>query len=719
MRKILPYIILVATVLLAYGQSINYYFWHDDYTVLYYAQNNTKMSFPYQSSYYLGQSLYNFFGLNPIGYHIVGIILYISASILLYILFIKIIKNKEMAYFSTLVFSAGYVGQEAMKIFVSVGFAVFLGLNTFLLTLIFLYERRLIYSLVFFFLTIELAPHRYFGIIFVVLALEWFLTNKIINLRRAFLFLSIFLFQYIAKPTRLIFNYPANLVLSDLWQQLQNAARIKSLTNFLGTFWNLFFPTYFQTEYFFYLSRNLYGFLLGKAFWFVPLPSYLFCIGVFLLLGKNSFIKIIAFGLVIYLWNFLISKTIPFSIEQISVVNGGALFLLFCFFVIKRISDNKCFFLFSIILTISMLSLVLIFNSDSILESEHRYLFPSVLIPSFFVTIFASKKKIFFLTTALLIFLRLTASIFSQNEFVQSQSKDAKKFFEVLSTKLKNAQGTLYVSIEGTTKDISFKIADAMRVGAMSSEASVAVHINKKVDSIVLIDKPEDGLNYPEHIYRFLYDGENLKDVTMDYRVQVNSTKQIIDFDLSKFEVMPADSRVANTKKSLIAKTHYVTIDSYTLGVYPRINYNFDNKIPSHLPLKISLNLKAYTDPLLPLPYAHMHYAPQFVIQPNIWSEVFAWRKGQCKQATNIGCIKEASNLDDLKTGEIEIAWEYNSYGPVGTDRSKKFRIQLDGKLQEINFDIPAGGEYLKELVIRYMDFPGFIEISKFSIQSH
>lgn len=81
------------------------------------------------------------------------------------------------------------------------------------------------------------------------------------------------------------------------------------------------------------------------------------------------------------------------------------------------------------------------------------------------------------------------------------------------------------------------------------------------------------------------------------------------------------------------------------------------------------------------------------------------WEKGSFYPSTRIWTLQPLEVAIPLKISagvlEVEVSWEYNTYGAVQKERSVRIPVFTDELWHEYKFIIPAGGEYLKRIYLK------------------
>ncbi len=192
LKKYWPILLILAVFLIAYGKTLQMYFWQDDSALIFKLQHQAEASgsfgkglwerSPYQYLVVPFVPFFPLFGLEPFGYFLVGFISYIIAGWVFYLFAKELFNNKKHAYISTLIFAAGYVGSDIMFRVIN-SWQTNIGLILCLFTLrqivVFHKNRTLakyLLALGLFLFTIEAVFVRTHSLIFVVFALDLILS---------------------------------------------------------------------------------------------------------------------------------------------------------------------------------------------------------------------------------------------------------------------------------------------------------------------------------------------------------------------------------------------------------------------------------------------------------------------------------------------------------------------------------------------------------------
>ena len=194
MKRWLVPILLLVIVLVSYGQTLRMYFWIDDNALIYKLQHiNEPLGFwgegamgsgPYRHIVNQFVPFYPIFGVNPIPYYAVGLVLYFLTSLSLYWFIKNITKNlpaqagKKIALLSAVIYASGFIGADSIFGIVNswqTSRGIIMALFTFYLYWKFIKSKRIIFyiiSAVLFYLTLDTVYIRAHGLIFVVILFD-------------------------------------------------------------------------------------------------------------------------------------------------------------------------------------------------------------------------------------------------------------------------------------------------------------------------------------------------------------------------------------------------------------------------------------------------------------------------------------------------------------------------------------------------------------------
>ncbi len=514
----------LSLILLSTYHILGLYFWHDDYTHLYKAQNGILSLFPYRIFSFLTPILYSFFGLNPFWYHFLGILLYFLSSLFLFKLLALFFKDNKLALIGTLVFSSGYLGQGSLIMFIGDGVGTLpvlpLVILIFIVYLLYFKSKSSFYLVLTYILTalvLYIAPHRYAGLIVPLMLLDWinWFDGRRINRVLGVIFrsaLSIFIFYFFySSGTSFRLGINSFLTLDNFLMQI-------------GNFWNFIFPSFIQ--------ENLFGF---RNLFVTSLPVY-FIFGWISLSSQNKdrkfWIKIVSILIVLVLGNFfiydLVINSVKDNIIRPEIINGFLIVILIVSLLITRIRGKLLFLSCAFVGT---LSIFFVFSVGERIDSSYRYLMAySFVLPIFLLSIFVDPKRKYkrivdyiFVTVPLLIIVvfRLISAINTQVAFNNDYSHHFKNIYSDLYKELPIINNPTLIYMEGTTKDLDFVVGDASRVGELPTQAAFATHYKTLMSNIIWPETIDDiGKLVIQNklktaaVHTFIYDGNKLIDTS-------------------------------------------------------------------------------------------------------------------------------------------------------------------------------------------------------------
>lgn len=270
---------LLATLLFSVGKTLQYYFYTDDYAILYHVQHNYLWSWPYLLYTAFFTPFYKLFGLQPEGYFAFGILTFFLASLGVYF-FIRILtKNNLIAILSSLVFATGYIGVDQFTMIVS----SVINLNivnvslTLLLFTLWVDTRKLRFYLatfLMFWLSIAAIPFRAFPLILFLPTIEVILSFKPehpLKIFKKLFFIAIRFIPFLLIAYHLgILSYGSRQASHSRTLTLFTLASLKELFALLGRFILLgplaeFFP-HFWAGLIFFLGIVLISFFFIKKY---------------------------------------------------------------------------------------------------------------------------------------------------------------------------------------------------------------------------------------------------------------------------------------------------------------------------------------------------------------------------------------------------------------------------------------------------------------------
>lgn len=550
-RIIVVVLVLIGIIIyLSLKNTLNFYFYTDDYAVLYHLQNNI----PYIHPFYdfvpkLYSPLYQVFGLNSFPYFFFSLFSHFLASFAIYLLLNKVTQNKLISLFSSLIFATGYIGIDS---FTQMNTGPVDNLNIIftalmlLFTISFLESRRCLFyflSLIIFSLSVYLFPFRSFVMILLLLTTDFLFGFKKLG------------FDYLPK-------HIGKVVVRNL--PFLAAYYIRGLATYgVGAFHSF--------------TNNL---SLETARLFFAIPGNML-IPSSLNLNIDAWKSGIIFSISIMLIYLFSKKKFP--------VLSRALLLSFVFLI-------EGFIGFFILLPV--------FDSNA---EVNRYLsvsffaYSTVITLSWFLVIkliFRSKNNIllFFLPVFLVIGF-IFMSLNYQGHLVKERSNYAKQFFNELKGELptinKNGKKIFYFDTANYFP-VPQRFGPILLGAYMPSEATLAVHYKLPIEKLSIIKNfDEISKSQSMNFYTFYYDEKGLVNTTdniksllsnpKDYQIPVSNL--ISDFPYSSLNSFITDSVFKNLedKGSLFKSPKILILADSIPSMVPSV-FKFDLKVTPIFP---------------------------------------------------------------------------------------------------------------------------------------
>lgn len=514
---------------LVFSNQLNYGFRDVDWQVLYYFKLFGNLSLDHlfgeikilgvyvPESYYVGL-LVKIIGLNFVHLHLITHLLKILSTISLFLLILKIFKNKLLAFISSLIYAISYTHAGTLFQLSSGGyFLAIISMNLFLLSyysLVKKFTSKVLISMIFlFYLTFLLKPERMYPLIPLIILIEVFIlitrkfkpdftTNSLKRILIISLFFLLFYFIYHSLFTNEI---PAGFSPNQFF--LGTNIKIKSILN--GNMQLLIEPFASLGSIFLYGD---YLKILGQLnFQTFPLFIFSLLLGPILRLGlitlaflsingKNHLkllfgilLALFIFGLIIYQlninWqNLNISTRIHFDPNFValpSILGFYVLNLGYILFTIWLKTKDKILISPILGLAFSILFIILTWISSDILlifMGPHRYLsIPSIGISIFIsgllVITFNKLKQIKYTKQFSWIIFLLLVPLFIINYQIANKFFDSELNFAgvrgIDQTRMKNKLRLLMGEIDTQDKSLFYFDETQDRDNAYSNEGTV------------------------------------------------------------------------------------------------------------------------------------------------------------------------------------------------------------------------------------------------------
>lgn len=484
--------LIVIVLFISLGRTLNYFFYADDFAMLYHVQNNFGYGWPYVYIIAFFTPFYKIFGFNPKGYFLLGLFTYFLVSIGIYF-FVKLLtKERITALLSTLVFATGYI---ALDQFTQTSVTSINNINNLLILV----------TLIFFLLWVDKKKVKFY---FLTLIFYW-ASSAFAPFRAFALILFLPIIEVILSPGRIISNFPKSLLtlfvryvpflLISYWYVFLPAGGSSAGEGILS-----FFSIDFQKQAFFVLGRILvfeeWVKLLGlnpATFRWSSAGLALFSLIVILALS-SSFGKRQRQGKALLISIFLIilgyiGYLIAISVETLST-NGHA---------------NRAF-------TVTSIGYSLIFPTIAYLVVSSLKFLRKDTIKNLIVVI---------LTLPFIITMIFSARKYEKN--ITNRTLPAERLYSQLKTYVPIISGKNYFYFDRSDRNSAGSLFDSIILGAfMPKETTIATFYEASIgfepyqfseDSVVMLNSFEElleaiksGKATKENLHTFYYDETGL-----------------------------------------------------------------------------------------------------------------------------------------------------------------------------------------------------------------
>ena len=450
---------IVLVSILSLHKVLRFYFWHDDFSILYTARTGECVfGWPYSSYCTLFPFLDKFFNYSAFWYFFLGFLLGICSFVAFYFLAREFFPKKA-SLLITLLFSTAYLGAGAFLEAYSI-ITTFLSLATLFLSLLVFKKFKNLYLgfLFLFFSTITLEA-RSATYALLVVTLIFVFQNKLKPAKRILLSIAVSAFHFFFYMFGYFVKFGGSgqpLAFNNNW--ILSLDPIRKISLFLQNISFMILPDGFYSTFHIKIGE--------QAMDLTYLLTGILIIGIFLMAifkEKNKAMKRIRI----------------FSI----------LFTVFLYLPYGIVSDTR-------------------------LDGSHRYLafvFPGLL---FMLATFHKNKVWTIVVTVLIILGFLQAnSYFGLN---LERSRLRREFFEqlhILVPRIKSGDAFLF----DAPKEVKATMGDFFRVGHEPSEASIGTEFGIKHSEIKIIEGRKEleavlksGLITRDNLYSFYYDGKEL-----------------------------------------------------------------------------------------------------------------------------------------------------------------------------------------------------------------
>lgn len=555
-KKIFPFLTVVAATFLAYGQTLRMYFWQDDSAIIFKLQHlqGPAGSFgegiigsgPYKYLISFFVPFFPFFKLEPFYYFLVGFLSYLIVVFVFSLLANELFKNvkdkegKTVAFFATLVFAAGYIGSDIMfRISNSwqSNLGLILAILSFTLFIKFLKERngKLIYYLLSLFLFLactEFVYVRSHSLVFPILAIDILVAGCQLKIRKILLivlrqipFWLIFYVRYLKGESM------GSSALIKIIQDLLHG-KLETLTGFIATIGNGFVPDVLQSYFikFFPNRFNLFYLLL-----FIVITWVIFS---FFKLEKSKKYLATTFLFLGYLFNrYFIGQDLYWYRTKEAFIAGASgiyvsiLLMFLTVFLWKKYKTIAISVILGYLIFISQTFGYFIQYPDSIFSTTHRYLnYPfigySLVIAGISYALFKVNKKTGIFLLSGVVITNLVLGVHYQLKLVNDRSIPTRNFYTNLKSFVPDAtKGTAFYFDVKADPFLKQQFNDFFSVGSMPNSTALAIYYGVDRNEIKFITEIDDLLFKlstkeinSENLYTFYYGDEGLVNTTLDFR---------------------------------------------------------------------------------------------------------------------------------------------------------------------------------------------------------
>lgn len=580
-NNLLQYVFLFLFLLVSFGQTLKMNFWRDDYTMLFKLQHSQEQASHFGENGLIGSGPYKYillphalffpiFKLNPLGYFIVGLILYSMAMYAIYFFVNELLKSKKAALFASLVFAAGYIASDGLFRIInswqnSIG--QILALLAFSFYVKFFNKKGLKYyflALGLYIASIEFVFVRSHSLIAIIFALD-LLLGLLPNIKRN---LPAFVFRQLPFWVLFKFKYLQNSQIADPGIKERFASifidrNFGELTPLFANIGNVLVPDKLQSQVISFFTKLVLKSepVNSQIFWVNIFVFMCFVLAIFIVtkligISKKYIICAITLLFLILILNFQFITNSYYWYKDIQTVISGMIgmssFVLSLLIFIAFWNKNKkvgTAVLLGWMIIASQVFGYYISYYDAIFESTHRYLSNAFLgycvLMGGLVSVFLWTKAKSKLKTInyvclgglfILIFINLKLNINSQNKFVREISVSSRQFYKDLKNYIPDFEkgSLLYFDIQ----DDSFyqhQFDEFSSVGSMPNSTAIAVYYgidrynffqtSNYNEVLAKVAKKELNIN---QIYSFYYGANGLKNTTNDFRnLLLNGGKEV------------------------------------------------------------------------------------------------------------------------------------------------------------------------------------------------
>ncbi len=546
---VLKFFLILAILLLAYGQTLGMYFWQDDSALIFKLQHQEEAA----GSYGLGiigdgpykylitpfVPMFSVFGLNPFGYFAVGFIAYGIATAAFYLFSSEIFRNKKAGFVATLIFAGGYIGSDTM-FRISNSWQTNFGL-TFALLSFWAYVKffsgrfRIPFyfiSLLLFYLSVEFVYIRSHSLIFPIFILDLLFTVYFFKLRNIpWLLLRQIPFWFIFYQRYMVESIGSSGVGSVFKSILEGKPEI--LAGFFATLGNIFVVYSMQAKFLNLVTSREQLVLLVLFIVFS-----LITLNFFSTARKFKILVVVLLTAAFFLNRLFISKDI-FWYRTTADFISGALGLYISVFIItlslalrKDMKIMSLTILLGLVVASSQIFGYFIQYQEAIFSTTHRYLsysfigYSMVLGGIIYAFFLKGKKKLSVVLLGITLFTNIYLGFSYQNKFLNEVSRPKEQFYKELKNEIPEIKkGALFhFDIDGRNF-YRQQFNNFFSVGSMPESTALAIYYGVDRYDVSLIGE-FDELLYKlslkqadlDNIFNLYYGPDGLTNVTEETR---------------------------------------------------------------------------------------------------------------------------------------------------------------------------------------------------------
>lgn len=601
--KFLALILLIITIVfIAYGQTLRMHFWQDDLALLF------KLQHPEGRAGSFGEGLwergsyrylvvpfvpfFTIFGLEPLGYFLIGILTYLFAAGAFYLFAKELFQNKKAAFFSTAIFAAGFVGSNTMFRIINswqTNIGLILASLTFWMFTKYLRKKRValyILSVGLFLATIELVFIRSHSLILPILALDLLIGISTINIKQiSFLIFRQFPFWFLWYQWYLKDPELGAPGITSLMQNILIKKEVELLSSFFANIGNVLVPDVLQTK----LIANFTNLQILLPSILVAILSSILAIlisKVFSVANRPRILVVVGLLATVVLNLFFTNKNLIWYHDAQSIIAGligmqSILLVTYLAIILWKSNRNVSVALFfGLIFLTSQVFGYYTKYPTAILSSTHRYFshaFIGFCIIFGSITYLLAKRfrKTGLWLLVILVSVNLILSLNYQKSFVRENSFPARKFYSDMKRFLPTIQKGDYFYFDVQNNDsYQRQFNEFFGVGSMPESTALAVYygvdryeLSRFTDFNEMIFYMDKDSIAPDKIHAFYYGSKGLISTTSEVRSALERKNT-----QAPLEIKDNQSSKVTLQKTNIAPASYLLL-SFKTKVIP----NFEN----------------------------------------------------------------------------------------------------------------------------------------------